>query len=181
MDKNKSVFGIYLSRSDANSALRSFKEVGFPNSDISVLLSHETDEEPVTENSTKAPEGAAVGVGSGAAVGGALGWLVGVGALAIPGIGPVIAAGPIVAALAGAGVGGALGGFAGSLIGVGISESEAERYQGRLLNGGILIAVHCETSAEIARAKEIMERSQAEDVGFSADVMEDRANIKSAA
>ena len=133
MAKNQSVFGIYLTRSDVESAVSAFKDAGFPNSDISVLLpdSVESSKEPVAENTTKAPEAAAVGGSSGAAVGGALGWLVGVGALAIPGIGPVIAAGPIVAALAGIGVGGALGAFAGSLIGIGISESEASRYEGR--------------------------------------------------
>ena len=164
MAKNKSVSGIYSTRSDVESAVIAFKGAGFSNSDISVLLPHPVIKEPVTENNTKAPEGAAVGVGSGAAVGGALGWLVGVGALAIPGIGPVIAAGPIVAALAGIGVGGALGGFAGCLIGVGISESDARRYEGRVLKGGILVAVHCETSGEIKRAREIMEDTRAEDI-----------------
>jgi len=105
------------------------KHAGFSNSDASILLPENINaEELATEQSTKAPEGAAVGVGSGAAVGGALGSLVGLGALAIPGIGPVIAAGPLVAALAGIGIGGALGGFAGALIGMGIPEYEARRY-----------------------------------------------------
>ena len=113
----------------------SLKESGFSSSDISVLLPDKADKELVTEKNTKAPEGAAVGVGSGAAVGGALGWLAGAGALAIPGIGPVIAAGPIVAVLAGIGVGCAFGGFAGSLVGVGISEDAAKRYEGRLSEG----------------------------------------------
>jgi hypothetical protein len=171
MAKSKSVSGIYLNRSDVESAVTAFKESGFSSSDISVLLPDTSSSEPVAESSTKAPEGAAVGVGSGAALGGALGWLVGVGALAIPGIGPVIAAGPIVAALAGIGVGGALGGFAGCLIGVGISECEAGRYEGRLLKGGILVAIHCETSDEIKRAKEIMERARAEDVASSEEVL----------
>jgi hypothetical protein len=171
MAKSKSVSGIYLNRSDVESAVAAFKEAGFSSSDISVLLPDTSSNELVTEHSTKAPEGAAAGVGSGAALGGALGWLVGVGALAIPGIGPVIAAGPIVAALAGIGVGGALGGFAGCLIGVGISESEAGRYEGRLLKGGILVAIHCETSDEIKRAKEIMERTRAEDVASSEEVL----------
>jgi hypothetical protein len=140
MAKNKSVFGIYLTRSDVESAVTAFKDAGFSSSDISVLLPENLGfKDLVTDKSTKAPEGAAVGAGSGAAIGGALGWLVGAGALAIPGIGPVIAAGPIVAALAGIGVGGALGGFAGVLIGVGIPEYEAKRYEGRILKGGILV------------------------------------------
>jgi len=165
MAKNQSVFGIYLTRTEVESAVSALKDAGFSSSEISVLLPEDLgSEELVTEKSTKAPEGAAVGVGSGAAVGGALGWLVGVGALAIPGIGPVIAAGPIVATLAGIGVGGALGGFAGALIGVGIPENEAKRYEGKILKGGILVAVHCETVDQIKRAKEIMEITGAEDV-----------------
>ncbi len=165
MAKNKSMFGIYLTRSDVETAVTALRDVGFSNSDVSVLVPENLgSRDLVTEKGTMAPEGAAVGAGSGAAVGGALGWLVGVGALAIPGIGPVIAAGPLVAALAGIGVGGALGGFAGVLIGVGIPEDEAKRYEGRLLNGGILVAVHCETSEEIKRAKGIMEVTGAEDI-----------------
>jgi len=165
MAKNQSVFGIYLTRTEVESAVSALRDAGFSSSEISVLLPEDLgSEELVTEKSTKAPEGAAVGVGSGAAVGGALGWLVGVGALAIPGIGPVIAAGPIVATLAGIGVGGALGGFAGALIGVGIPENEAKRYEGKILKGGILVAVHCETVDQIKRAKEIMEITGAEDV-----------------
>jgi hypothetical protein len=170
MAKNKSVFGAYGTRGNVESAVTAFKDTGFSNSDISVLLpDNDGAKDLVTENATKAPEGAAVGAGSGAAVGGALGWLVGVGALAIPGVGPVIAAGPIVAALAGIGVGGALGGFAGSLIGVGIPESEAKKYEGRLQKGGILVAVHCATADQIRRAKRIMEATGAEDVASSGE------------
>jgi hypothetical protein len=179
MAKNKSVFGIYLTRNEVESAVSALRDAGFSRSDISVLLPESRgSQELATDKSTKAPEGAAVGVGSGAAVGGALGWLVGVGALAIPGAGPVIAAGPIVATLAGIGVGGALGGFAGVLIGVGIPEYEAKRYEGRILKGGILVAVHCDTSEEVRRAKGIMEITGAEDVAFSG---ESSADTKSAA
>jgi hypothetical protein len=181
MAKSKSVFGIYSNRSAVESAITVLKDAGFSNSAISVLLPESINKDVGTESGTKAPEGAAVGVGSGAAIGGALGWLLGVGALAIPGIGPVIAAGPIVAALAGIGVGGAFGGFAGCLVGVGISEDAAERYEGRLLKGGILIAVCCETSEEIARAKEIMERTKAEDIGSSEEVAASEVSLKNAA
>jgi hypothetical protein len=175
MAKNKSVFGIYLTRSDVETAVTALKDVGFSTSDISVLLPENLgSRELVTEKGTKAPEGATIGAGSGAAVGGALGWLVGLGALAIPGIGPVIAAGPLVAALAGIGVGGALGGFAGALVGVGIPEYEAKRYEGRLLKGGILLAVHCETSDEINRAKRIMEVSGGEDIASAGEASADR-------
>jgi len=182
MAKNKSVFGIYLTRSEVESAVSALRDAGFSSSDVSVLLPENLgSRELVTDKGTKAPEGAAVGVSSGAAVGGALGWLVGVGALAIPGIGPVIAAGPIVATLAGIGVGGALGGFAGVLIGVGIPEYEAKRYEGRILKGGILLAVHCETPEGIKRAKGIMEITGAEDVASSGEVSPDADKDKETA
>jgi hypothetical protein len=181
MQTNKSVFGIYLTRSDVEAAVSVFKDSGFSSSDISVLLQDNADKQLVTENNTKAPEGAAVGVGSGAAVGGAIGWLAGAGALALPGIGPIIAAGPIVAALVGIGVGGALGGFAGTLIGVGISEKDVTRYEGRVLAGGILVAVHCETIDDVSRAREIMEHTKGEDIGSSDSAATHRAPIVSAA
>jgi hypothetical protein len=175
MAKNKSVFGIYQTRSEVESAATALEDAGFSTSDVSVLLPENLGSKDLaTERNTKAPEGAAVGAGSGAAIGGALGWLAGVGALAIPGIGPVIAAGPLVAALAGIGVGGALGGFTGALIGVGIPEYEARRYEGRLQKGGILVAVHCDTSAQINRAKEILEVTGAEDIASSGEASGER-------
>jgi len=175
MAKNQSVFGIYQTRSAVELAGTALRDGGFAVSDISVLLPENLgSKELATEKNTKAPEGASVGAGSGAAVGGVLGWLVGVGALAIPGIGPVIAAGPIVAALAGIGVGGAIGGFTGALIGVGIPEYEAKRYEGRILKGGILVAVHCDTSEEIKRAKGILEVTGAEDIASSGEASADK-------
>lgn len=175
MEISRSVFGVYSNRGGAEFAVSSFKDAGFSSSDISVLLPESTGKGPISESNTKAPEGAAVGVGSGAAIGGAVGWLLGAGALAIPGIGPVIVAGPILSTLAGIGVGCAFGGFAGSLVGVGISENEAQKYEGRLLDGGILIAVRCSTSEEVVRAKEILERTKAEDIGSSTEGIADGA------
>jgi hypothetical protein len=175
MATDKSAVGIYLKRGDAESAVTALKDAGFSSSAISLLLPEKSESEaPITDNSTKAPEGGAFGAGSGAAVGGALGWLVGAGALVLPGIGPVIAAGPIVAVLAGIGIGGALGGFAGSLIGVGIPTDEAERYEGRLRKGGILVAAHCETSDEFKRAEGIMKVTGAEDTASSNEAASDR-------
>ena len=154
MAKNKSVFGIYSSRSGVENAVVALKDSGFSHSDVSVLLPENLgSKEIATEKNTKAPEGATTGAGSGAVIGGTLGWLVGIGALAIPGLGPFIAAGPIMAALAGIGVGGAVGGVTGALIGMGIPEFEAKRYEGRLQKGGILLSVHCDTSDEIKRAQ----------------------------
>lgn len=112
MAKNKSVFGIYISRSAVESAITHFREAGFASTDVSVLLPENLGSKELgTHKATKAPKGTAAGATSGAVIGGALGWLVGMGALAIPGLGPFIAAGPIMAALAGVGVGGAVGGF----------------------------------------------------------------------
>jgi len=121
------------------------------------------------EKNTKAPEGASTGAGTGAVLGGGLGWLVGIGALAIPGLGPFIAAGPIMAALAGAGVGGAVGGLTGALIGMGIPEYEAKRYEGRVKDGGILLSVHSDTSDEVKRAKAILERTGAQDISTTGE------------
>ena len=117
--------------------------------------------------------GAATGAGTGAVVGGALGWLVGIGALAIPGLGPFIAAGPIMAALAGMGVGSAVGGIAGALVGMGIPEYEAKRYEGRVKDGGILLSVHCDDSDWTKKAKEILERTGAEDVSSTGEAASD--------
>jgi hypothetical protein len=122
-----------------------------------------------TEKASKAPEGATAGVTTGGVIGGTLGVLAGVGLLAIPGLGPFIAAGPIMAGLAGLGVGGAVGGFTGALIGMGIPEFEAKRYEGRLQKGGILLSVHCDTSDEIKRAKEVLKNTGAEDVSSTGE------------
>ena len=170
MAKNKSVLGIYTSRSAVESALTHLRDAGFSSSDVSILLPENLGpKELTTEKATKAPEGTAAGAGSGAVIGGALGWLVGIGALAIPGLGPFIAAGPIMAALAGIGVGGAVGGFTGALVGLGIPEYEAKRYEGRLQKGGILASVHCDTSEEIDRAKDVLKRTGAEDISTTTE------------
>ena len=145
MAKNKSVFGIYSSRSGVENAVVALKDSGFQHSDVSVLLPENLGNREIsTEKNTKAPEGAATGAGSGAVIGGTLGWLVGIGALAIPGLGLFVAAGPIMAMLSGIGVGGVLGGIAGALAGLGTPEYEAKRYEGRIRKGGILLSVHCD-------------------------------------
>ena len=174
-EKNTSVFGIYSSASSAEQAASSLVAAGFRNDDISVLLPDQTSSRELgTERNTKAPEGAATGVAAGGALGGTLGLLAGIGALAIPGLGPFIAAGPIVGALAGLGAGGAVGGFAGALIGMGIPEYEAKRYEGRVQDGGVLLSVHTGSSDRVTLAKDILERSGAEDISStweaSADV-----------
>lgn len=182
MAKGTSVFGIYSTRSGVENAIIAFREDGFSSSDISVLLPENLGpQELATEKETKAPEGATAGASTGAILGGAFGWLVGIGALAVPGLGPFIAAGPLVAALAGIGVGGAVGGFTGALIGVGIPEYEAKRYEGRLQKGGILLSVHCDTSEEIKEAKDLMVRTGAEDVSSSSESSSGRETGSTAA
>ena len=170
MAKNKAVFGIYSTQAGVENAIGMLRDESFASSDVAVLLPESASSRDLgTVKATKAPEGATAGAGSGAVVGGVLGWLVGIGSLAIPGVGPFIAAGPIVAALAGVGVGGAVGGLAGALVGMGIPEYEAKRYEGRITKGGILLSVHCDTSEEIDRAKNILERTGAEDISYTTE------------
>src|SRR6476620_9738789 len=163
--KNTAVFGIYRDRVGVDNAVDTLRRENFRNTDISVLFpENEGTKDFAHEKNTKAPEGTATGAASGAVIGGGLGWLAGIGALAIPGVGPLIAAGPIVAALAGVGVGGAVGGITGALVGMGIPEYEAKRYEGRIKEGGILLSVHSDNSDWTRKAKEILERSGAQDV-----------------
>ena len=172
--KNTAAFGIYRNRIELERGVDQLKAANFRNTDISVLFpDNEGSKEFAHEKSTKAPEGATTGAATGAVVGGGLGWLVGIGALAIPGVGPFIAAGPIVAALAGLGAGGALGGVAGALVGAGIPEYEAKRYEGRIRHGGILLSVHCDSSEWTKQAKEILERTGAEDVASTGEARAD--------
>jgi hypothetical protein len=167
---NTAVFGIYPSAAHAERAVDALIGAGSPNSDISVLLPDtRSTREFAHEKDTKAPEGTTAGVTVGGVLGGTLGVLAGVGALAIPGIGPLIAAGPIMAGLAGLGVGGAVGGLVGALIGMGIPEYEAKRYEGRVKNGGTLLSVHCDTSDQISRAEDLLKGSGAEDISSTSE------------
>jgi hypothetical protein len=168
--KNTAAFAIFPTRSAAESAVDRLIAAGFTNQDVSVLMSdNNSSREFATEKNTKAPEGTATGVGVGGVIGGTLGLLAGIGALAIPGVGPLIAAGPIMGALAGLGVGGAVGGLVGALVGMGIPEYEAKRYEGRVKDGGILVSVHCDTSEEISRAKDVLKQAGGEDIASSGE------------
>lgn len=168
--KNTAAFGIYSSRRTAEAAVDQFIAAGFSNQDVSVLMSdNQGSKEFATEKNTKTPEGTTTGVSVGGAIGGTLGLLAGIGALAIPGVGPLIAAGPIMGALAGLGVGGAVGGIVGALVGMGIPEYEAKRYEGRVKDGGILLSVHCDSSDEISRAKDILKATGGEGISSSGE------------
>lgn len=172
--KNTAVFGIYREQVSAGNAVDELQTAGFRNTDISVLFpENEGTKDFAHEKHTKAPEGTATGAGTGAVIGGGLGWLAGIGALAIPGVGPLIAAGPIVAALTGVGVGGAIGGITGALVGMGIPEYEAKRYEGRVKQGGILLSVHSDNSDWTRKAKDILERTGAEDVSSTGEAKAD--------
>jgi hypothetical protein len=165
-NKNIAVYGIYPDRVKAEKAVEQLRAAGFRNSDISVLFAQGGGKkEVVVEKGTKAPETAAKVAGTGAVIGGTLGWLMGVGMLAIPGLGPFVAAGPIMAAFAGAGVGGLAGGITGALVGTGIPEYEAKRYEGRIKKGGILLCVHADDQEWKDKGRDIMEGSGAEDIG----------------
>lgn len=167
---NKSVFCLAMDEGQAIRIVDQLKNVGFANNDISVLLPDKSStREFAHQKGTKAPEGAIAGAGAGGVVGGALGWLAGIGALAVPGVGPLIAAGPIMAALSGAAVGATAGGIVGSLVGMGIPEYEAKRYQNRIREGRILIAVHSENSDQTRTAKQIFEDSGAEDIATAGE------------
>ena len=168
--KNTAAFGIYVDRLAVENAVDKLKINGYRNTDISVLFPENIGTKDFAhEKHTKAPEGATTGAGTGVVIGGALGWLAGIGSLAIPGVGPLIAAGPIVAALAGAGAGGTLGGIVGALVGMGIPEYEAKRYEGRVKSGSILLSVHCDNSEWTKRAKQILEDTGAEDVSSAGE------------
>jgi hypothetical protein len=177
--KNVAVFGIYATPATAEAAVDHLLARGFTNEAISVLLpDDETTRAFAHEKHTKAPEGTAVGVSTGGIIGGTLGLLAGIGALAIPGVGPLIAAGPIMGALAGLGVGGAVGGIVGALVGMGIPEFEAKRYEGAVKNGGTLLSVHCDTSDQISAAKQALRDTGARDISSAGEAGNEEDRIE---
>ncbi|MFZ0594233.1 MAG: general stress protein [Bryobacteraceae bacterium] len=172
--KNTAVYGIYAIQTEAENAVDQLIASGFRNEDLSVLMQDNVGTKDFAhEKATKAPEGTTTGAITGGAIGGTLGLLVGIGALAIPGLGPFIAAGPIMATLAGIGSGGVVGGLVGALVGLGIPEYEAKRYEGRIKHGGILLSVHCDSDDWAKKAKEILKESGAEDVSSSSEASAD--------
>jgi hypothetical protein len=167
---NKAVFGILNTEAQAIRVVEDLKAAGFSSNDISALFPDKSGTRDFAhEQKTKAPEGATAGATAGGLLGGALGWLAGIGALAIPGVGPFIAAGPIMGALGGAAVGAATGGLTGALVGYGMPEMEAKRYEGKVRGGNILISVHTEDRNEASRAKEILKRHNAQDVTYTGE------------
>ena len=169
--KNTAAYGIFANREMAENAVDRLLAAGFRNEDISVLLQDNVGTKDFAhEKHTKAPEGTTTGVIAGGAIGGTLGLLAGIGALAIPGLGPFIAAGPIMATLAGLGSGGVVGGIIGALVGMGIPEYEAKRYEGRVSDGGTLLSVHCDSSEQVSRANDLLRGSGATDVSAAGEI-----------
>lgn len=164
--------------SHADRVIDSLRSGGFTSNDISILMPDQSGTRDLgVKKETKAPEGASTGAGTGALLGGALGWLAGIGALAIPGVGPFVAAGPIMAALSGAAIGATTGGVTGGLIGMGIPEMEAKQYESKLREGNILISVHTEDGDEAKRAEELLKAANAHDVKrVSEEKVKDRQN-----
>ena len=180
--KNTAVFGIYPTTTLAEAAVDQLIASGISSTSVSVLTADTRSTRDFAHHKdTKAPEGTTVGATTGGVIGGTLGILAGIGALAIPGLGPFIAAGPIMAGLAGLGVGGAVGGLVGALVGMGIPEYEAKRYEGRVKGGGTLLSVHCDTSDQVRRTKELLKTSGAEDISSTGEASADESSSRSRA
>ena len=179
--KQLSAIGIYPTATQAEVGVDMLISKGFKSAGISVLLPQHPNNQPATpganaaalptSQTTKTGSASAVGATAGGALGGALALLVGAGALAIPGVGPLIAAGPLMVGLAGLGVGGAVGGLAGALVGMGLPEDEAKRYLSEIGTGHTLLVVHCNTPAEALKAKDILVASGAADVATSNELI----------
>jgi hypothetical protein len=170
MMAHKAVFCIVKTEAQASDIVDDLQSAGFSNNDVSALFPDKgTSRDFAHEKKTKAPEGAATGAGVGGILGGTLGWLAGIGALAIPGVGPLIAAGPIMGLLSGAAVGAATGGLAGALVGYGMPELEAKQYEAKVKGGNILMSVHADDRDQVSRAKEIFKRHGAEDVSYTGE------------
>ncbi|MGQ0764301.1 MAG: general stress protein [Gemmatimonadota bacterium] len=175
----KAVFGVYRTREQVEAAVDELRTNDFRSEDISILFPDNVGTKDFAhEKNTKAPEGATTGAATGAVIGGTLGWLVGIGALAIPGLGPFIAAGPVIAALSGVGVGGAVGGLTGGLVGLGIPEYEAKRYEGLIKRGNILLSVHSDDADWAKLARAILERTGADDISTTGEARGDYANTE---
>jgi hypothetical protein len=179
LGKNTAVFGIFPTYESLEGAVDALRSSGFRNTDVSFLMAENVGSKDFGHRkATKAPEGVVAGASSGVVLGGALGWLIGVGALTIPGFGPLIAAGPVVAALAGAGAIGTAAGILGGLIGIGIPEYEARRYEGRVRDGGNLLSVHCDDSEWTKLAKEILGRTGAKHISSTEEARADFARTR---
>ncbi len=169
--KKLAAFGVFTTRPGAENAVNMLKAAGYRNTDISLLFPHaEKTVDIASKEKSEVPEDALIGAGAGAVIGGSIGWIAGIGLLAIPGLGPFIAAGPIMAALAGVGIGGAVGGISGTLISIGIPEKQAKRYEEKVKKGGIFLSVHCDNYDWTSKAEDLLRESGAKDVSSSVEL-----------
>jgi len=176
---NIAAFGIYPDQATVNDAIEGLKSAGFRQTDISVLFPENLGSKDFAhEKHTKAPEGAVAGGGSGAVLGAAFGWLVGAGALMVPGLEAMHAAGPILGMMGGVGVGVVLGGVTGAMVGAGVPEYEAKRYEGRVRKGGILLSVHCDNAQWSKTARGILKRTGANDISTTGEAKADFARTE---
>lgn len=167
---NKAVFGILRTQNEAETLISDLQARGFSPNDISVLFPNKgATRDFAHEQGTKAPEGALVGAGTGGVAGGVLGLLVGMGALAIPGLGPLLAAGPIMAGLSGLAVGAAVGSMTGALVGLGVPEIQAKAYDAKIQGGNVLVAVHTVDGRQVDLAKEIFVANKVEDIAVTTE------------
>jgi hypothetical protein len=179
LGKNTAVFGIYPTYESLEGAVDALRSSGFRNTDVSFLMAENVGSKDLGhKKASKAPEGVVAGASSGVVLGGALGWLIGIGVLTIPGFGALLAAGPVVAALAGAGAVGTAGGILGGLIGIGIPEYEAKRYEGRVRDGGNLLSVHCDNDEWTRLAKDILIKTGARHISSTDEAKADFARTR---
>lgn len=177
--KNIAAFGIFPDQETVNEAIETLRTAGFRQTDVSVLFPENLGSKDFAhERHSKAPEGAVAGGGSGAVLGAAFGWLVGAGALLIPGLEAMHAAGPVMGMMGGMGAGVAFGGLAGALFGSGVPEYEAKRYEGRVRKGGILVSVHCDNAEWSKAARDILKRTGARDISTTGEARADFARTE---
>lgn len=174
MAKNTSVMGIYADRTTVSDAINALQRTGYRATDISVLSSdNQGSKDFALEKRTKALEGAATGAVFGAVIGAALTWFVASQNTAIPAFAPLVAAGPVLAALAGGGAGWAVGWIIGFMVGVGLPEYVAKRYAGRIRRGGILLSVHCDSREWCDRAKKTLSDTGARHISSAPEAAAD--------
>jgi len=164
------IYGIFVTPSSLEAAVDALTSAGISLNGLSLLMSDKGGWQDFTSGgAAKHSDPSAPGAGVGGALGGLVGLLVGLGALVIPGAGPLVAAGPMMASLAGLTVGGALGGLVSALVDLGLPEYEAKLYDGRLKDGAVLLSVHCLSIGQVDTAKDVLKANGAEDLASSGE------------
>jgi hypothetical protein len=174
MARNTSVMGIYPDRTTISEALNTLNKAGYRATDISVLSSDNLGSKDFAhQKRSKALEGAAIGASAGAVVGAILAWFISTQPVTVTALGPLAAAGPVLAAIAGAGAGGAFGWIVGLLAGLRLTEYVAKRYAGRMRHGGILLSVHCDSPEWCDRARKALKDTGAQAISSASETTAD--------